>query len=71
MPDMPSDDLLSTTQAAEVIGTERSNITRLVQLGRLTPHHKLPGPRGAYIFQRGEVERAAVEYQARQAKAAS
>lgn len=65
------DDLLSTTEAAEVIGTERSNVTRMVQAGRLTPTHKLPGSTGAFVFLRSEVERARDDYQARQTKAAS
>jgi excisionase family DNA binding protein len=67
---MPTDDLLSTTEAADLIGTERSNVSKMVRDGRLVPARKMPGPTGAYVFHRAEVERAAAEYQARPAASA-
>lgn len=59
---MPSDDLLSTVETADLIGVERSTVSKMVREARLTPAHKLPGPTGAFVFRRGEVERAAAEY---------
>ena len=62
---MPNPDLLSTTQAAEVIGIERSTISRWVQQGLLEPAMKLPSQTGAFLFATTEVERARVWYTAR------
>lgn len=50
------DDLLSTKQAAEIIGCERSSLTRWVQLGRIEEAHKIPGDTGARLFRRSDVE---------------
>ena len=62
---MPTDDLLSTVQTADLIGIERSTVSKMVREGRLTPAHKLPGPTGAFVFLRSEVMRAKAEYQAK------
>ncbi len=58
---------LGTVEACERIGIERSTMTRWVQLGRIAYAQKLPGPKGVYLFDPVEVERARVEYQAAQA----
>lgn len=60
-PSMPSD-LLATIEAAEIIGVERSTLSRWVALGRMTVAHQLPGKNGAVLFERAEVERVAAEY---------
>lgn len=58
---------LGTVEACERIGIDRSTMTRWVQLGRIVYAQKLPGPRGVYLFDPDEVERARVEYQSAQA----
>ena len=61
---MHSTDLIGTAEAAQIIGVERSTITRWVDAGRITVAHKLPGRTGATLFHRGEVQRVAAEYAA-------
>ncbi len=56
--------LLSTVEAAEIIGVERSTLSRWIASGRIRPAHKLPGATGAHLFERREVERVAAEHQA-------
>ena len=55
-------DLLSTTEAAGAIGVERSTLSRWVDQGRMSFAHRLPGPNGAMLFDRPEVERVAAIY---------
>jgi len=50
-------ELLSTAEAAEVAGKDRSTITRWVQSGRLTPAHRTPG--GILLFTRDAILAAA------------
>ena len=68
MADMPNPDLLSTTQAAEVIGIERSTVSRWVQQGLMRPSLKLPTQTGAFLFDVAEVERVRDWYAARLAE---
>lgn len=50
-------ELISTAEALTVLKRKSpSTITRLVQTGRLTPAAKLPGIRGAYLFNRADIE---------------
>jgi excisionase family DNA binding protein len=49
-------DLLGTTEAAAELGLERSTLARWVQLGKLTPAVKLPGPTGAMLFRRSDID---------------
>lgn len=60
MPDIET--LLGTVEAAEMIGVERSTLTRWVASGRILPIRKLPGRNGAVLFDRTEVERVAAGY---------
>jgi predicted site-specific integrase-resolvase len=55
---------LGSTEACERIGIDRSTLTRWVQLGRIAYAQKLPGPKGVYLFDPVEVERARADYQA-------
>jgi excisionase family DNA binding protein len=55
-------DLLATIEAAEVIGVERSTLSRWAESGRITVAHRLPGKNGAVLFDRAEVERVRDEY---------
>lgn len=70
---MSNDDLLATVEAAQVIGVERSTLSRWIDSGRITPAHKLPGVNGAHLFRRSEVERVRDAYraEARSTEAAS
>lgn len=47
--------LIGAAQAAEILGLERSTLTRWIQANRIRPLTQLDGPRGAYIFDRLEV----------------
>ena len=59
---MQTADLVNTAQALPILGKKSpSTITRLVQAGKLTPAVKLPGRRGAYLFNRADVEALAAE----------
>ncbi len=55
-----TDDLVGTSEAAAIIGVERSTLVRWVQMGRrIAPAMRLQGKNGAYLFHRVEVERTA------------
>jgi excisionase family DNA binding protein len=51
-----TNDLISSIEAAELLGVGRSTLTRWVQSGRLTEAMKLPGDTGARLFRRTDVE---------------
>lgn len=50
-------DLMSTLQVAKAAGVTVPTVTRWVADGKLVPAHKADGLRGAYVFERTEVER--------------
>jgi len=55
-------DLVTTGEALDILGmSSPTSVSRLVQAGRLVPATKLPGLRGAYLFNRSDVERLAQE----------
>jgi hypothetical protein len=55
-------DLVSTGEALDILGVSSpSTVGRLVQAGKLAPAAKLPGLRGAYLFNRSDVEALAAE----------
>lgn len=53
---MSDDELLTSPQAGLILGKSARTIQRLADAGRLTPAQKLPGPNGAYLFRRGDVD---------------
>ena len=54
---MPNfDTQVTTTQAADALGTSRRQVIRLVDAGRLVPLAKLPGRTGAYLFDPADVQ---------------
>ncbi|HPU40182.1 MAG TPA: helix-turn-helix domain-containing protein [Microthrixaceae bacterium] len=57
-----TNELLGTVEAAEVIGCERSTLSRWITAGRIAPLKKLPGRNGAVLFSRAEVDRVAAIY---------
>lgn len=52
-------ELITAAAAAGIIGCTPRQIARLADAGRLKPAEKLPGLRGAYLFERATVERYA------------
>lgn len=60
-------DLLSTTQVCEVVGFDRSTLSRWIKDGTAVPALRLPGKTGAYLFTRAETERLATVYAERTA----
>ena len=52
---------LTTTEAAQLLGCSARTIQRKIEAGELTPERKLPGPNGAYLIPRAEVERLLAE----------
>lgn len=55
MPDAP----LTSTEAGAILGKSARTVQRMVDAGEIACLHKLPGPNGAYLFERAEVERVA------------
>lgn len=51
-----ANDLLTTAQVAEILGTSVPTVNRLALKGKLPAAHKLPGPTGAYLFHRTTVD---------------
>ena len=49
--------LLPSVKVCAALGIDRSTLTRWVAAGKIRPAHKLPGTRGAYLFDPAEVER--------------
>lgn len=58
-------DLVGTVEAAEIIGCERSTLSRWVALGKLTPAMQLGGPTGAHLFHRSDIATLAASYEPR------
>ncbi|POH58887.1 helix-turn-helix domain-containing protein [Arthrobacter glacialis] len=48
-------ELVTTSQAAELSGKGYRTVIRLVERGKLTPAKKLPGIRGAFLFNREDI----------------
>ena len=59
---MPNpDELLTSTQAGQIIGRSGRTVIRQAELGQIPVAAKLPGPNGAYLFRRSEIEAIAAE----------
>lgn len=52
---MSSDDLLTSLQAGALIGKSARTVVRLADAGSLPYAQKLPGPNGAYLFDRSDI----------------
>jgi excisionase family DNA binding protein len=48
-------DLIGSRKACEILGIDRSTLSRWVDRGKLTPAVQLEGPRGAMLFDRADV----------------
>lgn len=57
-------DLIGASEACQILGRDRSTLTRWVDSGRLDFWVKMPGATGAYLFDRAVVEALAREIQA-------
>lgn len=56
---MTNDALITTAEAGELLGRNVRAVQRMVAKGVLKPTRKLAGPKGAYLFEPGEVRRVA------------
>lgn len=54
-------DLIPTAEVARILGRDVSTVQRMVKRGLLTPAIKGPGPKGAFLFRREDVFRAALK----------
>lgn len=59
MPKSSPEELLTSSQAGGIINRSYRTVIRLAETGELPVAAKLPGPNGAYLFKRGDVERLA------------
>jgi excisionase family DNA binding protein len=57
-PDKP---LIGAAEAAEMLGVSKDTLVRMVARGDVPMVQKLDGQKGAYIFERAEIERLANE----------
>lgn len=48
--------IIGADEAAEILGLERSTFTKRITHGQITPLKKLRGKRGAYLFDRDEIQ---------------
>lgn len=58
--------MITTAEACELIGIDKSTLSRWVQSGRIAYVQKLPGRNGAFLFDPTEVERVRLDYKAGQ-----
>ena len=49
-------ELITSPEAAQILGKSIRTIQRLAELGELPYAQKLPGPNGAYLFRRSDIE---------------
>ncbi|MFE4469509.1 helix-turn-helix domain-containing protein [Leifsonia sp. NPDC056824] len=54
-----NNELIGTNEASKILNIDRTGVIRRVAAGELVPVQKLPGTRGAYIFNRSDVEELA------------
>jgi len=58
---MPHDELIGSDEASVRLGIDRSTLTRWITAGKITPALQMPGPTGAFLFTRADVERLAAD----------
>jgi predicted site-specific integrase-resolvase len=58
---MPNTDLISTAEAADILGVNIATVNRWAVAGRIEPTFTGPGKTGARMFARTEVERVKAE----------
>lgn len=52
----PYSQAMTSAEVAAALDKSVKTVTRMVADGRLTPIKRLPGPRGAFLFNPGQVE---------------
>jgi excisionase family DNA binding protein len=52
----PGGELITTAEAAPILGLTVATVNKRAAAGRLPVAHKLPGLTGAYLFRRDEIE---------------
>lgn len=60
-------EIIGADEASDILGIDRSTLTRWVTAEKVTPLQKLPGEKGAYLFRRAHIEKLAAERTARRA----
>lgn len=50
------EDLITAPEAGAILGKSARTVQRMIPTGTLKPVRKLPGPNGAYLFRRSDVE---------------
>lgn len=50
--------LIGSAKVCELLGIDRSTLTRWIQSGRIKAAMKMPGPKGAYLFDPAAVDAA-------------
>jgi predicted site-specific integrase-resolvase len=68
--DLAAPNFLGSAEVCELIGIDRSTLTRWIQTSKISPAQQLPGPKGVYLFTLDEVERAKSVYEASKTKSA-
>lgn len=59
---MPDErDLIGSADAERILNISRATLVRWVAASKLSTAGRLPGPRGAWVFHRDDVERLAIE----------
>lgn len=58
---MGDEQFVGSVEAAEIVGVPYPTFMRWVAGGRIAPVHENPGPTGAKVFRRADVERLARE----------
>lgn len=52
---------IGSAEVCDLLHIDRSTLSRWVASSRITPSMKLPGQRGAYVFDPAEVERVRLD----------
>lgn len=52
----PTTDLLTSTEVSHLLGVSIKTVHRRIDSGELAVWRKLPGPNGAYLFRREDVD---------------
>jgi predicted site-specific integrase-resolvase len=57
---MPND-LIGSAEACRILAIDKATLSRWITAGQLDAAHKLPGPNGAYLFHRADINQLAAE----------
>jgi hypothetical protein len=56
MPHPTADELLTATQVGNLIGRSGRTVIRMAEAGKISVAAKLPGPNGAHLFRKTDVD---------------